>query len=116
MEEILIKQSIKNLINNAIKYSPRNTTININLYRESEHMIIEVYDEGYGIPKEDIENLFKPYFRSSISELEEISGEGLGLAIVYNTLQLHHAEVTVKSEINHGTQFKLLFKYENNSY
>jgi signal transduction histidine kinase len=112
MEEILIKQSIKNLINNAIKYSPRNTTININLYRESEHMIIEVYDEGYGIPKEDIENLFKPYFRSSISELEEISGEGLGLAIVYNTLQLHHAEVTVKSEINRGTQFKLLFKYE----
>ena len=110
MEEVLIKQSLKNLINNAIKYSPEDTTIQVSLQKTGRQMIIEVADEGFGIHEHDIKSLFKPHFRSS-NILEEISGEGLGLTIVHHAMELHQAKITVDSILGKGTKFQLIFEY-----
>jgi len=109
MEEILIKQSIKNLINNAIKYSPSDTSIKIILKKEGEKIRFEIHDEGFGISDKDMKHLFEPSFRSDNRALELISGDGLGLTIVYHTMLLHNAKLTVKSTLGAGSTFIILF-------
>ena len=111
MEETLIRQSIKNLILNAIKYSPKYTVINIVLKKEDTMIVVEVNDQGYGINKEDSKRLYEPYFRSNNVMLTDIKGEGLGLSIVSHAMSIHDAEITVKSVVGKGSSFKILFKY-----
>jgi len=109
MEEISMKQSIKNLLNNAIKYSSSGSLIKVCLKQEYEKIKFEIHDEGIGISEKDIKYLFEPYFRSTNSTVEHISGEGLGLAIVYHTMLLHKAKITVQSTLEKGSTFIIYF-------
>lgn len=109
MEETLLKQSIKNLVNNAIKYSPVQSKIDIILKKEGDEIVLEIHDEGYGISEKDLKHIFKPYYRSGNKELKEISGDGLGLAIVHHTLLIHDAKMEVESTLGKGTVFTIRF-------
>ncbi|PJF21821.1 MAG: hypothetical protein CUN56_09110, partial [Phototrophicales bacterium] len=101
----LIHQMITNLVSNAIKYSKAGTSITLNTYHQDHDFIIEVSDEGIGIPIEAQEHLFDVFYRAS--NVTEIGGTGIGLAIVKLAVDLHQGHITFTSEPNQGTTFKV---------
>jgi len=102
----LLKNSIFNLISNAIKYSGENTFIEFNTEINEQTCIITVKDNGIGIPEEEQKSLFEPFFRAH--NTGNIPGTGLGLNIVKRYVQLMHGTVTCISN-QQGTRFTLTF-------
>lgn len=102
----LIRQIINNLLSNALKYSPAGGTIWLTLTFEPEQVILEVQDEGIGIPEEDREQLFTMYHRAK--NVGEIQGTGLGLAIIKQAVEAHEGTITVESEVGRGTTFQVM--------
>lgn len=99
----LIRQLIANLVSNAVKYSNEGTTITFNAYCNHEQFIIEVQDEGIGIPQEAYHHLFDVFYRAD--NVGVIGGTGIGLAIVKLAADLHNGNVTFESEPQKGTKF-----------
>ena len=102
-----IEEIFTNLITNAIKYSPQNTTIHISAERENEYVKIEVKDNGFGIGEEDLKNIFGRFYRVKNATTREIHGTGLGLAIVKSIVESHHGSITVKSKPDEGSTFTI---------
>ncbi len=107
----LLKNAITNLISNAIKYSGENTFIEFNTAITEEQCIIEVKDNGIGIPEADQKHLLEPFFRAN--NTGKIPGTGLGLNIVKQYAHLMNGEITWESKLNHGTVFMLTFDQRN---
>lgn len=103
----LLKNCIINLISNAIKYSGEDTLIQFNSILKDEELIIEVKDNGIGIPAADQNNLFEPFFRAH--NTGDIPGTGLGLNIVRRYVTLMNGQVSCLSEQHSGTLFTLTF-------
>lgn len=101
---------MRNLIDNSIKYSDQNTTIELSSYYEDNLKVIEIKDQGIGIPKDDIPHLFEKFYRASNVERNTKQGSGIGLYLVKEYLNKMNAEIKVESEINKGSKFKILFK------
>lgn len=95
-----------NLINNAIKYNKVNGKIIIEDFYENEKYIITINDTGIGIPSEQFSNIFNRFKRLHENDME---GYGLGLPIVKTIASFHHIDINIKSIINEGTTFKLIF-------
>lgn len=102
-DEKLLRYILSNLLSNAIKYSPKGGTITFRLTVNQEQAIFEIQDRGIGIPAADREQLFKSFSRGS--NVENISGTGLGMSIVKQCIDLHGGEITVNSEVEVGTTF-----------
>ncbi|WP_299779148.1 HAMP domain-containing sensor histidine kinase [uncultured Formosa sp.] len=100
---------LDNIIGNAVKYSKINTTIDISLKHSGSKIVCEIKDQGIGIKKEDLNNLFNHFFRSDVLQHKNISGNGLGLSIAKKAADAIHAEIEVESEINRGTMFIIKF-------
>jgi signal transduction histidine kinase len=93
-------RALTNLIANAMKYSPRNTTIHIRFAQYAKTgTAFEVSDEGAGIPEEEHERIFEPFFRGSKGASTDIAGAGLGLAIVRAVAKLHGGEIMVRNRM-----------------
>jgi signal transduction histidine kinase len=103
----LLHQSVLNLVNNALKYTPAEGRITIALSWCENHYQITVSDTGPGIAPEDQRRLFSKFFRVETSLNREIGGTGLGLALVKQIALVHQGEVTVASEIGKGSTFTL---------
>ena len=82
-----------NLIRNAIHYSPEGTQVSIHLTQHQQQLCIEVSDQGSGVPTEQLEDIFKPFYRTSEARDRTSGGYGLGLAIVQRTVQLHQGSI-----------------------
>ncbi|MFC3559180.1 PAS domain-containing sensor histidine kinase [Pedobacter jamesrossensis] len=108
----LLKNSIINLISNAIKYSGENTMIQFNSILKDDELVIEIKDNGIGIPETDLNNLFEPFFRAH--NTGSIPGTGLGLNIVKRYVGLMNGFVSCESEQNIGTTFLLKFPFASN--
>ncbi len=104
----LVKNSVINLISNAIKYSGENTFIEFNTEINEDTCLIIIKDDGIGIPVEDQKNLFEPFFRAH--NTGNIPGTGLGLNIVRRYVSLMGGEVTCQSAQDKGTVFTLAFR------
>jgi len=104
----LLKNAIINLISNAIKYSGENTFIEFNTYVSTNLCVIEVKDDGIGIPEADQKHLLEPFFRAN--NTGKIPGTGLGLNIVKQYAHLMNGEITWRSKLDEGTTFTLVFK------
>lgn len=109
LDQNLLKNCIINLISNAIKYSGEDTLIQFNSTVKEHELIIEVKDNGIGIPSAQMNNLFEPFFRAH--NTGDIPGTGLGLNIVMRYVGLMNGTCTCKSEQNIGTTFRLHFKF-----
>ncbi|MEN5436373.1 PAS domain-containing sensor histidine kinase [Sphingobacterium faecium] len=107
MDSNLLKNTVVNLISNAIKYSGEDTFIEFNTIIEDNICIITVRDNGIGIPQEDQINLFEPFFRAH--NTGNIPGTGLGLNIVRRYVHLMEGLLEYKSAINEGAFFKMIF-------
>ncbi len=98
----LMRQVFNNLISNAIKYSPPENDILINLLSENESISVEFLDGGIGIPDTEIKHLFDPFFRAK--NATNIQGTGLGLTITKQAIELHSGTIAVESRQNLGTK------------
>jgi PAS domain S-box-containing protein len=106
MDEKLLRYILSNLLSNAIKYSPEGGNIQFELTCDHNSAIFRIQDEGIGIPKEDQTKLFTSFFRCS--NTEKIYGNGLGLNIVKNAVELHQGKITFQSEVGVGTTFTVI--------
>lgn len=100
-------QVMTNLISNAVKYSPNGGAIHVTCREDAEQnrLIIDISDEGLGIPADSLPHLFSKFYRVDNSDRREIGGTGLGLAIVSEIVAMHHGEIAVTSELGKGSTF-----------
>ncbi len=100
-----IEQVLSNLITNAIKYSEEGSKIEVILNENNDMAEIIVKDNGIGIPAEDVDKLFNRFYRVEKSRQRKAGGSGLGLSIVKQILNLHHANIRVNSTLGKGSSF-----------
>ncbi|WP_418637915.1 sensor histidine kinase [Winogradskyella sp.] len=99
----------ENIVSNAIKYAKDATTIHISIEELGSGIVCKVQDEGIGIKKEDLNNLFNNFFRSDALNHKNISGNGLGLSIAKKSADAINAKIQVESEFGVGTTFTVNF-------
>ena len=104
-DEKTIELALSNLVNNAIKYSPENTEINIIIQQDKEYTSFKIIDKGIGIPKADQKNIFNRYFRAENALLTQ--GTGIGLNIIKSHLENLGGIITFESEENIGSTFTM---------
>jgi signal transduction histidine kinase len=101
----IMKQCLANLIDNAIKYSPINTTVTIKSYSDHFKHIIIVKDQGIGISTDDSQKIWERLYRAEKSRNE--NGMGLGLSLVKTFVSAHEGKISVKSELGVGSEFTI---------
>jgi signal transduction histidine kinase len=102
-----LKQSIQNLVNNALKYSNGNRWIKISAQNERNQVSISVEDNGFGIEARELRQIFEPFYRGRRAVADQIHGNGLGLSLVKQIVEAHGGEIRVKSEIGKGSLFTI---------
>ncbi|TDL77153.1 HAMP domain-containing histidine kinase [Rhodococcus qingshengii] len=107
-----MKQVVINLLSNALKFSESNGKILIKLYKEKKFIIMEVIDNGIGIKQEDLPFIFERLYRGDKSR-SQIEGNGIGLTIVKNILELHNGMIEVESEEGLGTTVRVYLNSTN---
>jgi signal transduction histidine kinase len=102
---------IRNLLSNASKYSPSGTGIEVDIHRNGETVTISVSDQGAGISQEDQATLFSRFVR--IESTEHVKGTGLGLWLSREIARMHGGDLSVTSEVGHGSTFKFTVPLTN---
>lgn len=105
----LIERAIINLLNNAIKYSPETTHVDVELKHDSKHASVLIRDQGFGIASEEIAHIFDRFRRQRSSETQGDKGAGLGLNFVKVVMEKHQVDLKVDSSLGQGTTFTLVF-------
>jgi two-component system, OmpR family, phosphate regulon sensor histidine kinase PhoR len=103
----LLEQAVINLVDNAVKYSPEGSRVEIALERPGDELVIRVRDEGPGIPSEHLPRLFERFYRVDKARSRDLGGTGLGLAIVKHIAQVHGGRVSVESVVGRGSTFRI---------
>lgn len=106
LDQKILNHILHNLLSNAIKYSPEGGEINLRLKSNQEEIIIEIEDEGIGIPADYQDKLFRLFERGS--NVGQIKGNGLGLSIVKKAIDLCKGKIFVESEENKGSKFTVI--------
>lgn len=109
-DSFLMQMAINNLIDNAIKYSPKDTEIGISLKKVGECIQIQVEDEGNGIAVEDRTRVFEKFFRTGSEANKNAKGTGLGLFLVQRIVLAHQAKVFVTDNEPKGSRFVIQMK------
>lgn len=104
IDKQLMRRCLMNIISNAIIHNNSRVDIMIKCY-QTEHTVIEISDNGKGMPHEELDNVFKRYYRGTSSK--EIAGSGLGLAIAKEIVMAHGGDISVKSEEGKGCVFTI---------
>jgi signal transduction histidine kinase len=106
MDAQVVETIVENLLNNAMKFSPENSTIYVSAIQQGDTVEITVSDTGIGIPAEDLSKIFMPFTRGS--NTGTIRGTGLGLTIVQELVQLHQGKIELSSVVDKGTTVKVI--------
>ncbi len=107
LDPALIRQILINLLTNAIKYSPRDRPIRLTLQSQVDAIVLQVEDQGIGIPAAEQPQLFELFHRCS--NVQSIRGSGLGLAVVKSCVDAHHGDIQIDSQVGQGTIVKITF-------
>jgi two-component system NtrC family sensor kinase len=100
---IRLRQVLDNVVGNAIKYSNASGNVFISIKSEGEQVILQVTDEGPGIPSADISHIFDKFYRGT--NITNVEGSGLGLAIVKTIVESHQGRIWVESTVGKGSSF-----------
>ena len=106
-DESLLGTALRNLVSNAVAYSPKNTRVSVSVGVSGSSVDISVADQGIGIPQQDLERIFERFYRVDAARSRATGGTGLGLAIVKHIMTHHRGEVTVWSKEGSGSTFTL---------
>ncbi|MGH9427542.1 MAG: sensor histidine kinase, partial [Terriglobia bacterium] len=102
-----LKQVLLNLIDNAIKYCPAGSEVHVRLFKEAETIVLEVFDNGSGIPPEALRHLFDRFYRLDKARSRELGGSGLGLSICKSICEAHGGQIEARSQPANGTTFRV---------
>jgi heavy metal sensor kinase len=106
-DQARLKQVVVNLLDNAIKYTPNGGRIKLEIAQEEGNAVLDVADDGIGIPPEALPHVFKRFFRVDGSRSRDQGGAGLGLSIVKSICDAHGARVEVSSTPGQGSRFRI---------
>lgn len=99
------------LLDNAVKYSPAESKVEVNLKRKKQHITVEVVDQGRGIPEPELRKIFERFYRVEKARTKnKEGGYGLGLALAKKIIEQHQASIKVESKLGQGTRFILQFQ------
>ncbi len=107
MRTNLIEQAVVNLVDNAVKYSPEQTTVRVHAFTEGDDAVIAVTDQGRGIEPVHLERIFERFYRTDRARSRMLGGTGLGLSIVKHVMEAHRGRVSVDSKPGTGSTFRL---------
>jgi signal transduction histidine kinase len=113
-DKTLLQLALSNIINNSIKYTGEEGTIEITIEQKDSNLIIEVCDNGIGIPKEDIARIFDGFYRAGNAKEKNIEGTGTGLSVIKQIVESHRGVINVESpsklasEGKPGTMFRII--------
>ncbi len=111
MDDTLMEQALINLIDNAVKYSPADTTVTLTAVAGNDELRIQVQDQGPGIARKHLPRLFERFYRIDSARSRQLGGTGLGLAIVKHIVQVHGGHISVQSLSGHGSTFTLYLPF-----
>jgi len=113
-DERRLKQMLVNLLGNAVKFTPENGRLGLEVYgdEEANKISFTVWDEGVGIREEDLARLFQPFVQLDSGLARETTGTGLGLALVAQMARLHGGSIAAFSEPERGSRFTILLPWE----
>jgi two-component system sensor histidine kinase CpxA len=97
---------MENVIRNAIRYSPKESAIEISLARDDGRALVDVRDRGPGVPEEALPRLFDPFYRVETDRDRSSGGVGLGLSIARRAIELHHGAIRARNA-NPGLEVEL---------
>lgn len=100
-----IQQAIINIIDNAIKYTQKGGEVKVSLYSQSKWCVIEIMDNGIGIPESGLNHIFDRFYRIDKARTRKTGGTGLGLSIAHQVVTLHQGTIEVESKIGKGSVF-----------
>jgi two-component system, OmpR family, sensor histidine kinase SenX3 len=113
-DEDLLVTALRNLLENAVAYSPERTRVVVSLKKASDgNAELSVTDQGIGIPERDLERIFERFYRVDPARSRATGGTGLGLAIVKHVMAAHNGRVTVRSVEGSGSTFTLFIPLRN---
>ena len=103
----LLHQAVVNLLSNAFKYTPAGGQVQLRLFTQSYWAVIEVIDNGIGIPEADLPHIFERFYRVDKKRSRKTGGYGLGLSIVQQIVSAHSGHLSVKSVVDKGSTFQI---------
>jgi signal transduction histidine kinase len=109
-DPLLLQMLINNLVENALKYSPKDRPILARLRKENNDILLQVIDEGIGISEEEKRKIFSRFYRSGNEVTRKTQGTGLGLYLCRKIARDHNADITVTNNIPQGSIFGVRFK------
>ena len=107
MNPPLLEQAIVNLVDNAIKFGPPESTVSVEARKEKKEIVIHVRDTGSGIEAKHLPRLFERFYRVDKARSRSLGGTGLGLAITKHIIQLHRGRIYVDSTPGTGSVFSI---------
>jgi two-component system phosphate regulon sensor histidine kinase PhoR len=105
--ERLLHRAWVNLLDNAIKYSPRDGIVTLTAQKENRHLRITIEDQGPGIPPEHRDRIFERFYRVDPGRDREKGGTGLGLSIVKHIIRIHRGSIAVSERPEGGSRFTI---------
>ena len=109
-EELLLQMMMNNLVENAIKYSPKDKPITIGLSKENKQILFSVKDEGEGIAEAEKGKIFEKFYRIGNELTRTTKGTGLGLYLCKMIVKDHGGHINIKSIVGGGSEFLVTFK------
>lgn len=103
----LLYRAIENVVRNAIRYTAAATEVEIELRAEAQYAVLEISDQGPGIPESDLESIFRPFYRVDPARSAQTGGFGVGLAIAERAVRLHHGEMDARNRPGGGTTMRM---------
>jgi signal transduction histidine kinase len=104
-DRLVLREAVTNVLDNAIKYGPLNSTVMISVDRNTDHALLTIADEGPGVPAEHRERIFHRFFRLDEARSRDGGGAGLGLAIAKWAVEIHGGRITVNGRQGGGSEF-----------
>ena len=104
MDDLLVEQVLINLLENAVKYAPASTPIDVSARTSGDALVVEVADRGPGLPQADLERVFEKFYRAANSTGR--SGAGLGLAICRGMIELQGGRIVAENRPGGGAIFR----------
>jgi len=112
-DEVHITNVFFNLLDNAVKYSNTKPMIELSTENKNGWVIVQVKDNGIGIPKENQTQIFERFYRVPTGNIHNVKGFGLGLSYVKRIIDVHNGKIKVDSTLGKGTRFRLYFPLKN---
>jgi len=114
VDERLIHRAIENAVRNALRYSPAKEAVNLELSIDDKNLIIDIMDRGPGVPPDQLEKIFNPFYRVDTSREKKTGGYGLGLSIAQKAVKLHHGEISAKNRKSGGLWVRIILPITDN--